>query len=316
MSKSAKVELLSFSWASQFTVHALFKSLAFICQVTWGFIESDFFTFAIPNTLFGIIGALAASSLIHGPPPLAIDVLQRSPLVLVFNFISLLMFDLSNQRSLESVEEDRINKPWRPIPSGQVTPEQTRKVMLLTAPFVLGFYYLLGISKQGLLVQFLSWYYNDLKGGDEVFRDAIIAASYGLANVTSLRLAVGSESAVSQHGYVWISMVSAVILTTMHIQDLKDQEGDHIRGRKTVPLVLGDRTARFAIAVSVPFWSYACASFWRLSYGLYPLPTVLGLLVALRVLTKRSPLEDRRTWRLWCLWHASLYPLPLLSNLN
>ncbi|EMR66570.1 hypothetical protein UCREL1_6433 [Eutypa lata UCREL1] len=192
MSKSAKVELLSFSWAR----------------------------------------ALAASSLIHGPPPLAIDVLQRSPLVLVFNFISLLMFDLSNQRSLESVEEDRINKPWRPIPSGQVTPEQTRKVMLLTAPFVLGFYYLLGISKQGLLVQFLSWYYNDLKGGDEVFRDAIIAASYGLANVTSLRLAVGSESA-----------------------DLKDQEGDHIRGRKTVPLVFGDRTARFAIAVSVPFWA-------------------------------------------------------------
>jgi 4-hydroxybenzoate polyprenyltransferase len=288
--------------------------LTTLLHTLWGFMKNDIFTFAVPNSLFGIFGAMAYSQLVEGPPPLLIEILTRIPSVCFFNFYSLLIFNLANQRSPESVEEDRINKPWRPIPSGQITPNQTRKAALFTASASLGFNYLLNVWEEGLLVQVLSYYYNELKGGDWLSRDVIIAVSYGLANRTSLKLAIGPHNTISQQGDVWIVVISTVILTTMHIQDLQDQEGDRKLGRKTLPLVLGDRVCRSALAVLVPFWSCFSIFFWNLSLIPALLPCILGTLVATRVVVRREQHQDTRTWKLWCSWHASLYILPLLSN--
>ncbi|KXX73520.1 Digeranylgeranylglyceryl phosphate synthase [Madurella mycetomatis] len=295
---------------------ALIFSLARWLQILWGFVESDFFTFAVPNTVFGVAGATAGTGngLVAGPHPFLIDVLKRLPRVFLFNCYSLLLFDLSNQRFPESVAEDGMNKPWRPIPSGKITPDQTRRTILYLVPVVLWLNYILDIWNEGLLVQVLSWCYNDLRGGDEVFRDAIIAVSYGLGNSTSLRLALGPSNSITRRGHAWTALISAVILTTMHIQDLKDQQGDRRRGRKTIPLFLGDGTARFALAIFVPFWSCICVSFWQHTWSGYVLPLGLGSLVSWRVLTKRTAHDDGRTWRLWCFWHSILYLLPLVSR--
>ncbi|KAK0629346.1 UbiA prenyltransferase family [Bombardia bombarda] len=294
-------------------------SAAKLLQVVWLFVESDLITFAIPNTVFGILGAaMTKSGLVDGPPPLLSDVLlKRGLAVFLFNFYSLLLFDLGNQRSSLSVSEDRVNKPWRPIPSGRVTSQQARRaVLLVVSPAALCLNHVLGIWKEGLLVQVLSWYYNELHGSDEpLFREALIAFSYGVGNSTSLLLAIDRPrgNTISRRGHSWIAIISAVILTTMHVQDLKDQEGDRLRSRKTIPLLFGERFARRAIAVMVPFWSCVCASFWRLAWQDYCLPLALGLIVAWRVMVKQTPREDATTWRLWCLWHSSLYALPLLT---
>lgn len=292
----------------------LILSLLALLKTIWRFIESDIFTFAVPNTVFGVVSALAYSQLVEGPQPLFLEVLKRLPSIWIFNLYSLLIFDLANQRSPESVQEDHINKPWRPIPSGRITPDQTRKAILVIASASLGLNYLLGVWNEGLLVQVLSYYYNDLKGGDGLSRDAIIAVSYGLANRTSLQLAIGPHNTISQQGDLWIAVISAVILTTMNIQDLKDQEGDSKLGRKTVPLFWGDRACRIALAVSVPSWSCICVAFWQLGMMASIFPCALGALVATRVIRRRGRHQDAQTWRLWCLWHASLYALPLFSG--
>lgn len=294
---------------------AFIRSIFKTTDIIWGFIESDFFTFAIPNTTFGIVSALASSQLVEGPSLSLVEVLQRAPYVLLFNFYSLLIFDLANQRSPESVEEDRINKPWRPIPSGRITSEQTRTATLFTAPLALGCNYLLGIWSEGLMVQVLSYYYNELKGGDGMFRDVIIAISYGLANRTSLQLAISPHNAISRQGHIWTGVISLVIITTMHIQDLKDQKGDRKLGRRTMPLVFGDQPCRVAIAFFIPFWSYVAVAFWKLSLVAACVPCILGGYIAARVLLKREQPQDARTWRLWCLWHASLYAFPILSDM-
>ncbi|KAM7195880.1 Digeranylgeranylglyceryl phosphate synthase [Rhypophila sp. PSN 637] len=336
-------------------VNAMWKSASAGLEIIWGFVSSDFLTFAVPNTIFGVIGALPGTGLtqiiignqLHSDTQRrTVDVLYRVPKVLLFNFYSLFLFDLSNQHWPESVREDSVNKPWRPIPSGQITPRQTRRLLMILAPAALGTNYLLGVWSQGLLVQVLSWYYNDLRGCDEIFRDAIIAVSYGLANLTSLRLASSSSYflsatakqanldgafslvdgatsvTVTPRGYLWVAMISGVILTTMHIQDLKDQKGDQSRNRKTVPLVLGDWVSRWTVAGFVPFWSVVCAAFWhqqteRLPEGFlgYIAQLVLGLIVAWRVLSKQSRRDDAGTWRLWCVWHSSLYLLPLVGRI-
>ena len=319
-------------------VPGLARQTAVLTRLAWDFTQSNMFTFVIPNTLFGIAGALAGPALVdlHQPVPSSIAqrlfvLLCRLPLVFLFNFINLLNFDLSNQRHPESIIEDEVNKPWRPLVTGKVTPEQTRRALHITVPLALLINYTFGVWQEGLFIEVLIWYYNDLRGSDELYRDAIIAVAYGLFNQGSLRVAAGPESTVSRQGQIWIAMISGVILTTMHVQDLKDQEGDRQRGRKTVALYFGDAFARRALSIMVPLWSVACPSFWlwRSLQGsaegagwpmyvsvLYTLPLALGNFVAWCVLQKRTPRDDSRTWKLWCLWHTvGLYFLPALSRL-
>ncbi|KAK0634265.1 UbiA prenyltransferase family-domain-containing protein [Bombardia bombarda] len=298
-----------------------------LIKIIWGFIESDFVTFAVPNTAFGVFANLTNNPFITAPFNFAASlsssnasistashILLRLPLILAFNVGNLFVFDLANQRAPHSVAEDRINKPWRPIPQGKITTDQTRQLMLITIPAVLCLNYVLGAWRQGVFILVLSWLYNDLQGGDEAFvREILISVAYGLFNSGSLSVAVGpGEHSLSPLGLLWTAIVSGVVLTTMQVQDLKDQAGDKIRGRKTIALFMGEQFSRTSIAFFVCFWSCVCAYFWTLSPFTFGAIAIVAAVVAVRVLYVREPKGDARTWRLWCLWHASLYTLPLI----
>jgi 4-hydroxybenzoate polyprenyltransferase len=290
----------------------LLEQPIFIRRMIWELTESNFYTFVVPNSSFGVLGALAAPILANGPRVAVMKVLMRTPLVVLFNWHNVLNFDLANQRQPESLVEDRLNKPWRPIVTGKMTPDQARRFMLLTIPSALLMNYVLGTWRQGVFILILTWLYNDIRGGDEVIRDLIISIAYGLFNSASLEIAMGEENRINPNGIVWTAMISGVILTTMQIQDLKDQAGDRTRGRKTVALFLGDTVSRVSIAFFLGLWSFACPFFWRVGPGGYVIPGLLGALVASRVILKRNPKEDAVSWKWWCFWTMTLYLQPAL----
>ncbi|KAI1095730.1 UbiA prenyltransferase family-domain-containing protein [Rostrohypoxylon terebratum] len=288
-----------------------------LIPILWGFTESDFATFAVPNTIFGILGALSGAFAAddEGVPPSSLrDIALRIPLILAFNWCNLLIFDMANQRSPISVVEDATNKPWRPIPSSKITPDQTRRVMLAVIPISLCFHSFLGLWNYGLGIVAGIWVYNDLGGGDEIFlREMVIALGYYVFNLGSLRIALGSQTQVSAKGNLWTMIISGVVLTTMQIQDLKDQEGDRLRGRRTIALFLGESFSRRSIAFFVGFWACICTWFWD-SPVLICLPMIaLSFLVMWRVLVRRGVSEDRWTWQIWCFWHSCFYLLPLIE---
>ncbi|WYZ37899.1 hypothetical protein EsH8_II_001405 [Colletotrichum jinshuiense] len=292
-----------------------FMNILRIPRLIWDFTESNFATFVVPNTAFGLLGGLTGLPLTSGHAT-TLAVLGRLPLVVAFNWYSVLVFDLANQRAPESVSEDLANKPWRPIPAGKVTPEQTRKAMLVAIPTVLALNYVLGVWREGVFILVLTWLYNDLRGGDELVRDVIIAVAYGLFNTASLKIAISgnADASITCEGYAWAAIISAVILTTMQVQDLKDQAGDRGRGRATIPLFFGDRASRLSLAMLVPFWSCVCVYVWHIRSWPVLLPTLSGALVVAGVLRTRSPQTDARAWKLWCLWTVCLYSLPLVGD--
>lgn len=74
--------------------------LSNLLSLLWAFTESDFLTFAIPNSLFGIFSALALPALIDTSLDFTIttsSILLRAPLVVLFNVGNLLIFDLANR---------------------------------------------------------------------------------------------------------------------------------------------------------------------------------------------------------------------------
>ncbi|KAI5859440.1 UbiA prenyltransferase family [Durotheca rogersii] len=291
------------------------RRFTFLITVFWLLTKDDSATFVVPNTIFGLFGALAGPTLAN-PSNDAPDVLLRLPLVVLFNWSNLLVFGLANQRLPESALGDSLNKPWRPVPSGLITGVQARRTMLFSIPAVLvGNHFFLGAGAETALIQILTWLYNDLKGGDEnwILRNATIAVAFGFFNLGSLRIAHGSFAhyTLTDTGTIWIAMVSGVISSTIHVQDLKDREGDEVKGRSTAPIVLGDRVSRCTIAISVWTWSLICTQFWALGVrGLGS--TILGLIVATHCLVSSGKAADRLTGELWALWIVTLYIMPCL----
>lgn len=278
----------------------------------WLFTVDDAATFVVPNVIFGLCSALSAPILVAPQDDIA-SILLRLPRAVFFNWSNLLIFDLANQRLPESAREDALNKPWRPVPSGLMTSAQVRRAMLFCIPMVLTANYLSGVGVETSLLLVLTWLYNDLMGGDEnwICRNVIIASAFWLYNTGSSNSLHGQTAVITEKGTLWTNIISGVILTTMHVQDLKDQEGDCARGRRLAPLVLGDLTARWTIAVPICFWSCYCTWFWEV--GMAGLGIVLlGFSVAIRCLVYSGKQPDRRTWELWALWTATLYMLPLL----
>ncbi|PVH94757.1 hypothetical protein DM02DRAFT_721109 [Periconia macrospinosa] len=286
--------------------------------IFWLLTTDDFATFVGPNTAFGIFGALAGPILVDHPSSI-LSVLLRIPKVIAFNWLNLLIFDFANQRLPQSVQEDTINKPWRPIPSGLITSEQMRKTMLVTIPLVLALdHYVFHVGLEAQLIPTFTWLYNDLGGAEDwIPRNIIIAGGFVLGNAGSLKVAAGispnQPARLTFGGTIWVTLISSVILTTMHVQDLKDKEGDHARGRRTAPIVLGERMCRWSIAIPVVAWSWLCTRFWDI--GIWAAaPMALGGVVVWRCLMLQGKRSDRRTWQLWALWTATLYTLPILCN--
>lgn len=191
-----------------------------------------------------------------------------------------------------------------------------RRLLLAALPVIRIINFILGAWQETSLLFGLTWMYNDLQGGNESFilRNLIISLAFGLYNGNSLRVACGAGHTIRESGYRWVSIISVVIFSTMHIQDLKETAGDWARNRQSAPLVLGDDLARWTIAVPILVWSVLCPLYLGLGLLAFVLPGTIGAYVAFRTLWMRDLKADRTSWYIWAFWLINLYILPLAKN--
>lgn len=297
------------------------RALHKLNQNLWLLTQDDFLTFILPNTIFGTCAALAGAPFASSRPAATVwmSPLARLPLAVLFNWTNLIVFDLANQRLWRSVLEDKLNKPWRPIPSGRMTQSEARQALQLVIPLVLALnHYCLGVGSETACIIVGCWVYNDLEASDESWltRNAMCALAFGVFNWASLKVIVGGGGAgnpfgITAAGFAWICMYSLVIFTTMHVQDLKDTVGDAARGRRTAPLVFGDRAVRWSLAVPISVWGPLCAIHCQASISAAALVSLFGFYVGWRCLSFHGSPQDRWTWQLWCAWTAMLSLMPL-----
>lgn len=285
-------------------------------HILYLFTHVDLLTFAVPTILFAVFGAASGTALSTNASPNLLAILSRIPSVILLVWSNLLIFDLANQRLPDAIVEDKLKNPSRPLPSGCITPLQTRRLLSISLPLVLAVNYYLGPWQETLLLFSVNWMYNDLKGCDEFFviRNLLISLGYGLYNSAALRIACGADSLITTRGMCWILIVSGVIFTTNHISDMKDQAGDKTRGRRSAPLVLGDGVARWTIVVAVLGSSIACPLFFGLGFWGYFAPVTIGFAIAARTLLLRSSEDDSLTWKMWAIWTVVLFSLPLIKE--
>ncbi|CZR51054.1 uncharacterized protein PAC_00929 [Phialocephala subalpina] len=276
--------------------------------------KSDIKTTVYPATTFAFASALSGPLLTTDSIPTLLTVILRLPKAIVWTWLNLWIFNLANQRLPNSILEDSINKPWRVIPSGRLTPTQARRLLLISIPAVFLSTLYLGGRDESVGLMILTWVYNDLGAGDEVFflRHVINALGFVSFGAGATQVACGFPlHSLNKTGYQWLAAICVIITCTIQFQDMEDQEGDRMRNRRTLPIVLGDSLTRWVNATVIIAFSLLAPMFWQLEYTGYLLPTVIGIVIAGRTLLLRNLAADKRTFKLWCLWLMTLYLLPL-----
>ena len=269
-----------------------------------------------PSTVFGAANALAAASFDLKTPSTA-SIMARIPIITFWVWMNLLPFAIDNQRRPEAIAEDKINKPWRSLPSGRLTPKHAGILMLVAYPLAFTSSFFLGGLRQCLILVLLGIWYNDMGGSDSTFitRNLINALGYVCFTSGAMEVAIGHPLPTTPNIVQWFLLVGLVVATTVQTQDLSDQAGDSVRNRRTAPLVLGDIQARWTIALLIPFWSYLCPWFWSLPAVVHIFVLMLGILIAARTLLRRMVHDDKLTFKLWTAWTVVLFLLPSLKGL-
>ena len=310
------------TWFHRFMMTSTYKNRAmrdvtFHFHTLWLFTVSEHKTIIYPWAAFGIFGALSGSIMTTNSMPDLASVAARGPQTLLWMWLVVLVFTIANQRLEESVLEDSINKPWRPIPSQRLTISQAQTLLLCAVPTVYFATLHLGAGNQALIGMLLTWMYNDLKGSDQNYVVRNLLNALGLTNwsVGATQVACGTTGhTLNAAGCYWLFIVGLIIFTTLQVQDFRDQAGDLKKGRRTAPLVWGDNFMRWVTALAIIFWSLASPAWWTLGIRGYLMPVAIGGLIARRLLVMRDTRADENTWKLWGLWMASLFVLPLYKN--
>ncbi|KAI0482605.1 UbiA prenyltransferase family [Xylariaceae sp. FL0804] len=307
---------------------SVYRPVAHHIYSIWLFTFSDLKTIVLPETAFGILTALSQAGIEGNDRHAAegIAILRRAPLVVFWVWINLLPFAINNQRKPAAVAEDALNKPWRPMPSRRWNSSQAWYSMLFFYHIAVLVSWGLGGLRSSLFLVFLGYVYNECGGSDvnAWIRNLINASGYTCFGTGALELALDRQLSfnLKNLGHIntggletWLLVVAAVVFSTVQTQDMADQQGDQLRGRRSLPLQIGDIPARWTITTAMAFWGFFCPYFWNMGWLGYAISTPLSYAVAYRSIRFRAVESDKTTFKLWNLWMASLYCLPLIKRL-
>ncbi|CAG8521299.1 20677_t:CDS:2 [Dentiscutata erythropus] len=249
--------------------------------------------------------------------------------VAIYFLSFLISFNWLNQ--FDGVEEDKLNKPFRPVPSGLITVKGARRRLIVFNIMFPTVSYLIG-GLPLLISAFLwqTWFftYELLNLSANAFcKNVFSAFGAWIMFVVTSNLIIGTEFKI----YKWWGCepcpfklsVAIFVLFTLQVQDLRDQKGDKFIGRKTLPLLIGDNICRWLTAISLAlsaFFLYGSANYFLILPGVKKLNTSVpseftiietGLFAAIvwicvRLIKYRNQEEDRCTYE---IWYSGFYAL-------
>ena len=295
------------------------RTLLYHAYSLWLFTFSDLKTIIVPKTAFGIITILSGSTLTRSPRPGWLTGVRCLPLIMLWIWFNLLPLDMNNQHRQGDVKEDKKNKPWRPIPAGRLSVEETKFFMLASyVVSVLGSIFLGGLAECLALVA-QGWIYNGLGAANDSWlaRNLLNATGYMTFAAGAAKVACIQSGTMIQKGtYSWFSVLGLVVATTIQFQDLYDREGDRARGRRTIPLIAGDMIARLSVGLPVAVWSLLCPAFWRLDARGFVMPMLLGAVVIFRLFRYKDVYADKISFKVWNAWVVALYLLRFVKTVS
>ncbi|KAF8870369.1 UbiA prenyltransferase family-domain-containing protein [Infundibulicybe gibba] len=244
------------------------------------FTKSDLKTIVLPVTLFSAISKLNSGTYSYW---------NMSASVL-WTWTHLLHFCISNQVS--SIAEDTANKPWRPIPSGRITPSQASITQWFLRPFCVLASLYWNVPYASTVLLLATWIYNDRGLHNHwLGKNSFTSIGYMSFNLGAVMISKKDRD-IALHAAKSVLVMGLVILTTAHAGDLSDIVGDQRMGRQTLPLSY-PKVTRVSLAVGLTIWSiYGWYRYGGCSNFLLFFP-LFGTILAWRFWAFRCPRDDQ-----------------------
>lgn len=280
------------------STHTAVRAVVNEVAVSARFISNDVWTTVLPATAFVLAAAHSSG---HTGGRLAGDFLRGA----VYFWLYIYGFTLTNQ--LYGVEEDRVNKPFRPLVTGRSSYRgaQRRAVVVLLVFPLLAWW--LGVLVWALIWEATYLLTNVARWERHWF---IKNLSMGIGVTVQLAAAWSLVAPLTDTAWRWILTLAVSIWLLIPLQDLRDVEGDVVGGRRTFPIALGETFTRGYLAVgfaALPVVVHTLLlrpadSPW--TWGLDAFLAGLSWLVAIRVVVLRGPEQDHVTYRRFEQWYT------------
>lgn len=267
--------------------------------LSWLFIKSDISATLVPTLLFTIAAWRSTSDSLY-------DLVAALASGLIYFWLYVLTFCLSNQ--LVGVNEDRINKPYRPLVVGLLSYRGAliRWVGLMLLFSAVGWW--LGVLEWALLWQAAGMLHNFAGWSRHWFGKHLLM---GIGVVVGLVPAWEFAAPLTITAVRWIVFLACAVLLLIATQDLRDTAGDRAIGRRTFPIIFGDWTTRLTLGMGFALLpvavSWALMAPARLSGPMLMCNaalTALSLLISARVLLCRTRSADQYTYTLFTYWYC------------
>lgn len=302
--------LTMISTLSAFRLLTQTSSWAYIYQLVGHEMDVTVRLLSSNATGFGFIflSALLARQL--RTPLSIIDFLNMTAKTFALGIASAYIFDIANQAS--SPEEDRINKPHRPIPAGIISVREAKLRWAIS--WSLGLICTYIVMDKWAMVHMLHWQaliffmYAFPARQTWYLRSYFAAAGYLILVRLFNSMVIGSKKRwdVSLSTEMWIFVW---FMSTVHIQEFHDTVGDWRAGRKTLPILLSSGQLKVLRAFTSFFFvvfgilllisANKPRSTCVVNYLLVILQQSLSCVMAYRVYYSKSPKMDKTTYRIY-----------------
>lgn len=278
-----------------------YRSFRREANLSWQFIGGDISASIIPGLLF-----MVAAWKTH--PTDVLDFLLVMGRGIVYFLLYIVPFCVSNQ--IVGVEEDRINKPHRPLVKEVVSLQGAKVRWVVSMVLFTLFGWWFGVLEWALLWQVCIILHN-LGGGCKHW----IAKNFfmGVGTVALLAAAWQLVMPITPVAWRWIIVVASVWLMLAAVQDLRDIEGDRAIGRNTFPIAFGETASRLVLSLGfalLPLVTHIIlmepiGNSWNAHLCDIAL-AVISLTIAARIVFYRSIRADRQTYMLFTYWFCSV----------
>lgn len=110
------------------------------------------------------------------------------------------------------------------------------------------------------------------------------------------------RSTIEPVALIAVVMSMVIFSTTLHCQDFKDEEGDRLIGRKTLPIVFPS-LARTSVMVGLPLWSVCLTCLWKVDVLCSVAFVAYASMVGMRFKMLQSANADRKSCQLYSVSH-------------
>jgi len=264
------------------------------------FTRTDIITTIVPIGLFGI-GTAPVSS---------VNTTRHVVESIGWLWLHLLQFNIANQT--RDVEEDKLNKPWRPLAADRITMENAHRLHSFISLLCIAGSFAYSNLLFAVSLSFtagVSFYHNSNAHGHWVMKSLMNAFGLTCLGLGTTIMAGFDRTSIDSTSKLALILTAAIIATTTHTQDFRDVDGDRLIGRKTIPIVIPS-ASRYTPIIALCAWTICLSQVWILDHIFQAILTILAIVTGYRFFYLRTPKADRHSFLLYNIWLSMTLCIP------